>query len=369
LKTKSLITAIAILFMTAFTGSVHSETFTFTHSNPFVFGNPTASSTLAVNGVVGNVIDVNVTLSGIEAINASDGIEEFDILLAGPQGNKIILMAFVCDFTDGPVNFTFDNSASSNLPQGDQGVSCNSGTYKPSDYAVFGDGYTITSPPAPSPPYSLNLGNLNGENPNGTWTLWAAEWAFSHQGGRVQSWTITIETDSVESCVLFNDEFDDGVVDWNIIKPNAIENGGNTTLIPSNKKGEIGANNVFSGCGSNCTLNTTFQTPGGNGSKVWVLGWIVDKQNLIELLFREDKNRVTIRQRVNKTIVRKSSVNFQINPNQSYPVTMIYNGSTITVLINGSSIGLTLTPVGSLDGSVGLRSTNTSSTFTHMCVD
>jgi hypothetical protein len=355
--------------MTAFIGLVHSETFTFTQSTPFVVGNPTTSSTLDVSEVVGNVLDVNVQLTGIEAISPLNGIEEFDFLLVGPQGNKIILMAFVCDFTNGPVDFTFDNSASSNLPQGDQGVSCNSGIYKPSDYSVFGDGYTVTSPPAPAAPYSLNLSDLNGENPNGTWTLWGAEWAFSHQGGRIQSWTITIETDSVESCVLFNDEFDDDVVDWNVIKPNAVENSGNMALIPSTKKGEIEAKNVFSGCGANCTLNTTFQTAGGMRSKVWVLGWYVDKQNLIELLFREDKNRITIRQRVNKTIVRKSSANFAINPNTPYPVTMIYDGTTITVLINGSSIGLSLTPVGSLDGSVGLRSTNTSSTFTHMCVD
>ncbi|HSE40185.1 MAG TPA: hypothetical protein VLH08_05420 [Acidobacteriota bacterium] len=358
-----------ILVTSIFTSFAQAEIFTFTQSDQFVFHNATISSTLGVTGVSGNVQDVSVTLSGLKANPpAVNGIEEFDILLVNPQGTKVILMAFVCDFTNGPVNFTFDN-AGSVLPQGDTGVSCSSGTYKPSDFSMVpgADGYTI-GPPAPAPPYSTNLDNLNGQNANGTWTLWAAEWHASNQGGTIQSWSITITTDSAEQCVKFSDDFNDNVVNWDIVKPIATESGGNTILTPATKKSEIEASNVFSGCGANCTVNTEFQTAGGIGSKVWVLGWFVDKRNLIEVLIREDKNRVTVRQRIDKTIVAKSSANVTINPDTLYTVTMIYDGSLINVFINGVS-NITLNPVGNISGSVGLRSTNTTSTFTHMCVD
>jgi hypothetical protein len=204
-------------------------------------------------------------------------------------------------------------------------------------------------------------------NPNGTWKIYAEEF-LGEEGGTIESWTITIETDNVETCARFEDEFDDNVVDWNIIKPNVVESGGDTTLIPAGRKGEIEANNLFAGCGSNCVVTTAFQTAGGIGSKVWVIGWYLDKSNLIELLIKEDKDRIVIRQRKNKTVVQKSSSDFTIVPNTLYAVRMIYDGTTITVSINDSP-SLTLKPSGSLTGSVGIRSTNTTSTFTHMCVD
>jgi hypothetical protein len=345
----------------------YSETFSFTNSNPFVFSQ-TRSSSLPVSGVVGHVVDVNVTLSGMKTNSGGNGVEEFDVLLVGPQGTSIILISFVCDSTLGPVDFTLDDAASNFLPMGDIGIVCSSGVYKPSDYHENGDGYIIDSPPAPTPPYSIHLSDLNNLNPNGTWKIYAEE--FEHdEGGTIESWTVSIQTDNVESCTRFDDEFDDNIVDWNIIKPNAIENGGNTTLIPVKRKGELEADNVFAGCGSNCIINTAFQTSGGLGSKVSLIGWYVNKANLIEVLIKEDKDRIIIRQRKDNTVVRKSSADFTINPNTVYSVKMIYDGTTITVLIDDTSPSLSIKPVGSLSGSVGIRSTNTTSIFTHMCVD
>ena len=327
---------LGILVIAIFGTWGHSETFSFSNATPLIFSVPTRSSHLQVSGVVGNVLDVNVTLSGMKTNAAINGIEQFDVLLVGPQGTSIILISFVCDSTFGPVDFTMDDSAANSLPMGDNGVSCSSGVYKPTDFSEFGDGYIIDSPPAPPPPYSTHLSDLNGLNPNGTWTIWAEEF-LGDEGGTIESWTITIDTDSVEECLLFKDQFDDNIVDWSIVKPNVVENNGNTTLIPAGKKGEIEAVNVFSGCSRDCILDTAFQTTGGMGGKVWVIGWFVDKRNLIELLLREDKDRIVIRQRINKKIVKKSSAKFTIEPNTLYSAKMTYDGSTITVLIDGSS--------------------------------
>jgi hypothetical protein len=368
----SLLVTVIFFATLIFSSSAHAAVFTFTQSNQFVFHNDTVSSTLGVSGVTGNVQDINVTLTGMKANSQGFGIEEFDVLLVSPQGTKVILMAFVCDDTHGPINFTFDNSASSHLPLGDPpGTSCVDGSYKPTDHSMVpgADGYTITAPPAPDEPYTTNLENLNGENPNGTWTLWAAEYVASNQGGTIQSWSIEITTDGVSSgCSKFSDDFNNNVVSWDVVKPIVTETGGNETLTPAKKKSEIDASNVFSGCGANCTVTTEFQTAGGIGGKAWLLGWLVDKRNLIEVLIREDKNRVTVRQRVNRTIVAKSSGNITINPNTLYTVSMTYNGSNINLFINGVSV-TTLNPLGNISGSVGLRSTNTTSSFTHMCVD
>ncbi|HSE40186.1 MAG TPA: Ig domain-containing protein [Acidobacteriota bacterium] len=176
-------------------GSAYAATFTFTQNTPFVFDGTTDSSVLAVSAVTGNVTDVHVTLTGIQTNTADNGIEDFDVLLIGPQGQKIILFSFVCEDTNGPVDFTFAEEASGTLPQGDTTV-CTSGTYLPSDFSQVGGGYILNTPPAPAPPYSTDLATLNGVDPNGDWTLYAEEFN-GEQGGTITSWSLEITTDSV----------------------------------------------------------------------------------------------------------------------------------------------------------------------------
>lgn len=347
-------------------GSAYAASFTFTNNTPFVFAETTISSTLTASGVVGNVTDVNVTLTGVR-VNTLDveGISEFDVLLVGPQGTKIILMSFVCDTTPGPLDLTFDNVASGPMPAGNSGVTCVSGTYLPSDFNNLAGGY-ILDPPAPAPPYSTNLPDLNGLDANGTWTLYAEEFE-GEQGGTIDSWSIIIETDA-PGCVQFGDDFNNGTVDWTIVKPTATETGGNTILTPAARKAEIAATNLFAGC-STCTIDVGVQTAGGPSNKVWVLAWFIDKRNTIELLFKEEQDRIVLKQRVNGTVVLKAPASFTINPNTFYNVTMAFNGTQLTVSIDGGSTLISVTPVGTINGSVALRAKNTVGTFSHVCVN
>jgi hypothetical protein len=353
------------IIVAAIGGSASAATFTFTNNTPFVFGGTTVSSVLAASAVVGNVTDVNVTLTGVRVNTFQEGISEFDVLLVGPQGTKIILMSFVCGATAGPVDFTFDNAAAGGLPDGNSGMTCVSGTYLPSDHHVAAGGYILDAP-APAPPYSVNLPDLNGLDPNGDWTLYAEEFA-GNEGGTIDTWTLTIETDA-PTCALFGDEFSDGIVDWNVVRPTATETGDNEVLTPAAKKAEIEATNLFAGC-STCTFETSFQTAGGPGNKVWVLAWFVDKGNVVELLFKEEQDKIVLKHRVNGVIVGKTNASFTIDPNTFYKVTMAFDGTTLTVSIDGAPPIISFTPGVAPNGSVALRARKTTATFTNMCVN
>ena len=66
---------------------------------------------------MGSILDVNIKVEGIQVNSFSSGIEDFDLLLVGPGGTTAMLMAFACDNTAGPLDFTFDDAASVQLPE------------------------------------------------------------------------------------------------------------------------------------------------------------------------------------------------------------------------------------------------------------
>jgi subtilisin-like proprotein convertase family protein len=247
--------------------AVYADTYTFTQTTPFVFQGTTNSSVIFASGMIGNVTDVNITLNGLKVNNPFQGISEIDVLLVGPQGQKIILVSYVCEaFTSpGPFDFTFAASASGALPAGNSGMSCVSGTYLPSDYhdqTVVG--YVLGSP-APAPPYSINLADLNNVNPAGNWTLYAAEHE-GNEGGTIDSWTLTIETDGVASICMYEENFIDNVLTYSEIKPNVEETGGSLVLTPTSKKAYSTSDASFVGI-QNSTITTNLKFSSNSGLK------------------------------------------------------------------------------------------------------
>lgn len=123
-------------------------------------------SPIVVSGLVGNVTDVNASITGLTHSFPDD----VDVLLVGPTGAKTLLMA---DVGDDPkvsnVNLAFDDAAANSLPDTTQ---LTSGTYKPTAGTTgTGDGCHLpTSFPSPAPagPYGTSLGAFNGTAPNGT---------------------------------------------------------------------------------------------------------------------------------------------------------------------------------------------------------
>ncbi len=167
----------------------------------------------------------------------------------------------------------------------------------------------------------------------------------------------------------FEDLFDDGVIDpskWSVLKTDFTE--ANNFLIgtPSRKKAVIVATG-FSGCGANCTFDTYMETAGGTQNKVWLLGWYIDKRNTIEVLMKEENDKWIVRQKVNGVTVAKTKALATIDPNVSYHVVLSYDGSRITLNVNGSDVA-NLTPPVNPNGTVGYQVKNTTARFDSICI-
>ncbi|MCX7721446.1 MAG: immunoglobulin domain-containing protein [Verrucomicrobiae bacterium] len=140
-------------------------------------------SQIVVTGVWGVIENVWVTLSNLAHAAPAD----LDVLLVGPQGQKLMLMSDaggVSQVTN--VTLTFSSAAAAALPASGP---LSSGHYRPTDYAPS------ESMPAPAPtgPYSTNLALLNGSNPNGTWSLFVADDNPDYFVGAIQSgWSLRI---------------------------------------------------------------------------------------------------------------------------------------------------------------------------------
>lgn len=149
-------------------------------------------SSIAVSGVSGTIRDVNVTLRGLSHPDPDD----LDILLVGPTGLKTMLMSDAGGTTgvSGAV-ITFDATAAVSIPDS---TAITSGAYKPTNYTS--SRFDAFPPPAPAGPYGVNLNQLAGTNPNGTWQLFIVDDAstlfqiFATLGG----WSLSILTDSMD---------------------------------------------------------------------------------------------------------------------------------------------------------------------------
>ena len=120
-------------------------------------------SAITLQGAIGTLSKLVVTLYGMNHTAPSD----FDILLAGPLGQTVVLMSDAGRlFGAASVNLTFDDDAPSTLPSPDGPGRIVSGTYRPTNYAAEPD--EIFPPPAPLPPYGDSLSVFNNTDPNGT---------------------------------------------------------------------------------------------------------------------------------------------------------------------------------------------------------
>lgn len=144
-------------------------------------------STIQVAGLTGTVTKVVVTLHNFSHEAAGD----VDILLAGPTGQKSILMSDAGGtFGVSDLALTFDATAPA-LPQ--QGP-LSSGTFAPRDYSTFSpDEFPA---PAPAGPYTASLALFDGTNPNGAWSLYVVDDLIFDEGEIAGGWTLTLTTET-----------------------------------------------------------------------------------------------------------------------------------------------------------------------------
>ncbi len=171
-------------------------------------------SQILVEGLMGTIDGVRVTLSNLTHSAPAD----LDIVLVGPQGQKIMLMSDAggtVPITNVTLHFTM--VATNVLPWTGQIVP---GYYKPTDYPPP----DAMPSPAPTGPYTTNLAVLAGTNPNGAWSLYVADDNPDHYVGVIQGgWALTIRTAPVPPPIIHTADasfgFINGLFGFNLSGP------------------------------------------------------------------------------------------------------------------------------------------------------
>ncbi|MEA2901709.1 MAG: hypothetical protein QOH36_1596 [Actinomycetota bacterium] len=134
-----------------------------------------------VGGCVG---DLNVKLHGVTHPNPDD----IDILLAGPNGQTVVLMSDVGGTSPvSGVDLTFDDEAAGSLPDAAQIVT---GAYRPTDF----DTPDAFPAGAPAPPYGTTLSVFDGGQFSGLdWNLYVADDTSNTFSGSIAGgWSMNI---------------------------------------------------------------------------------------------------------------------------------------------------------------------------------
>jgi hypothetical protein len=147
--------------------------------------------TTNISDLQGTLVKVTVTLHAVYHQFPDD----FDILLVGPTGAKVLLWSDAGGqtFVDNRV-ITFDDAATAFLP--DETI-ISSGTYRPTN---IGPNDTFPQP-APAGPYATSLSVFNNTNPNGQWRLFATDdVGLGSIGGFGGGWTLRLTMQQPPVC-------------------------------------------------------------------------------------------------------------------------------------------------------------------------
>ncbi|HMS10439.1 MAG TPA: M36 family metallopeptidase, partial [Pyrinomonadaceae bacterium] len=154
-------------------------------------------STISVAGVSGQRI-IKVELTNV----SHTWVDDVDVLLEGPGGQKFMMMSDVFGDTD-PVatTLTFTDAADSTAPDGGPLAP---GEYKPTNVDTTSDAMPAPAPAAPyqnpapagSATFASTFGT-DGGTMNGDWKLWVRDDA-SGDVGTIQGWKIIFESDAYE---------------------------------------------------------------------------------------------------------------------------------------------------------------------------
>jgi subtilisin-like proprotein convertase family protein len=132
-------------------------------------------ATRSVSGETGVITDLNVSIDGIWHQRPDD----LDLLLVGPQGQKVVLMSDACGtFEVAAHGWFWDDEAPAVMPDGGSTNSCGTTSHRPTDHEP---GETWPAP-APSGPYAATLSAFDLTDPNGEWKLFVNDDAGDRVG-------------------------------------------------------------------------------------------------------------------------------------------------------------------------------------------
>lgn len=156
----------------------------------------------------------------------------------------------------------------------------------------------------------------------------------------------------IEPCV-YQDDFNDGVLTWIELAPIVTEIGGNLNISPApNKRKAAAASDVgFSGC-QICENNFEgVQFSGGTLGKLMLNTNFIDKRNTLQLIIKEAQDKAVLKFKSGGFTVSKAKASFIFAPNTPYDFSITYDGTMVTVNVNGSPL-ITMTPASSLPSGI-----------------
>jgi len=155
-------------------------------------------SGINVQGLTGKIEKVRVVLTGLSHTYPDD----LDLLLVGPQGQKVILMSDAGGGSDlNNTQLFFEQSASASLSFQGQIVS---GSYRPTNYG------TNDTFPGVAGSFSSSLNVFNTTNPNGIWKLYVVD-GSGGDSGQISGWRLDLDTNvTTPGNLIKNGSFESG---------------------------------------------------------------------------------------------------------------------------------------------------------------
>ncbi len=171
---------------------------------------------------------------------------------------------------------------------------------------------------------------------------------------------------------LLFDDFEDSVMNWDVDKGDWTESGGALTGVGDSKATAFApvawSPSGVSSC-STCTIKVDdIVTQGGENNKIKIIGWYTDSDNKAEVIFKEEKDKVTLKQFVDGATTKETANDVLMEPNIPFDAEVSFDGSNIEVIVNGVS-ALTVPAEGVLAGKVGFQVKNTTGSFGQITVE
>jgi subtilisin-like proprotein convertase family protein len=146
-------------------------------------------STITASGLLGTIVDVEVTLTGLSHALPSD----LDLLLVGPGEQHVMLLSDIGqvpgDNSVSNLTLTFDDQATAAA----LAPPLVAGTFQPTN--LPDQGFVDPLPAlAPAGPHGTNLSVFSGTDPNGTWSLFIVDDRAEYTGTLAGGWILTLTT-------------------------------------------------------------------------------------------------------------------------------------------------------------------------------
>lgn len=110
-------------------------------------------------------------------------------------------------------------------------------------------------------------------------------------------------------------------------------------------------------------------TSGGSGNRVWMMAWYADKGNTLEILIKEESDKIIFKQRAGGAVVAKTQGLISLLPNVAYNVRVTFDGVAFTLFVNGNPLATLTSAAAPSAGTIGFQGQNTVASIGYVLVE